>query len=296
MAGETWHTCLKPESHGTQQRCWRWSRFPQRVRDAMRCRDKPESWTARSVPKRHSGASRSNGGRRRSLDQALAVPGGGLVQKSIGAVSLVRRQKTGPIPQPVSRFVCLTWGNIEKVVVVWSLVIGSRNCLEKLRWEADSMRRGVSRPVIRLCCFLCPVCPPSAQPVIWGHPVTTADWAGVRGGRAGHRALRLGRRHPGFVSTSGAPKTPRVFWARCGPAPRPAPSSSAHEGSPPPRPARTRGPGGTVEHWCSLRGRAALPPSGPTTACATPITCLPPACLSRRRRRLLPLLPLPHSC
>jgi len=52
-------------------------------------------------------ASRSNGGRRRSLDQALAVPGGGLVQKSIGAVSLVRRQKTGPIPQPVSRFVCL---------------------------------------------------------------------------------------------------------------------------------------------------------------------------------------------
>jgi len=170
----------------------------------MRCRDKPESWTARSVPKRLSGASRSNGGRRRSLDQALAVPGSGLVQKSIGAVSLVRRQKTGPIPQPVSRFVCLTWGNIEKFVVVWSLVIGSRHCLEKLRWEADPMRRGVSRPVIRLCCFLCPVCPPPAQPVIWGHPVTTVDLAGVRGGRAGHRALLLGRRHPGFVSISGA--------------------------------------------------------------------------------------------
>jgi len=203
-AGETWHTCLKPESHGTQQRCWRWSRFSQRVRDAMRCRDKPESWTARSVPKRLAGASRSNGGRGRSLDQALTVPGGGLVQNSIGAVPLVRRQKTCPIPQPVSRFFCLTWGNIEKFVVVWSLVIGSRNCLEKLRWEADSMRRGFSRLVIILCCFLCPARPHPAQPVIWGHPATTADWAGVRGGRAGHRALRLGRRHRGFVSTSGA--------------------------------------------------------------------------------------------
>ena len=274
MAGETWHTWLKPESHGTQQRYWRWSRFPQRVRDAMRCRDKPESWTARSVPKRHSGASRSNGGRRRSLDQALAVPGGGLVQKSIGAVSLVRRQKTGPIPQPVSRFVCLTWGNIEKVVVVWSLVIGSRNCLEKLRWEADSMRRGVSRPVIRLCCFLCPVCPPPAQPVVWGgsrerrslQAVCIAAGEASPGARAAPRALS---------------KTPRVFWARFGPAPCPAPSSSAHERS--------------VEHWRSMRGLAALPPAGPKTACATPITCLPPECFSGRCRRLFPL-PLHHSC
>jgi len=41
------------------------------------------------------------------------------------------------------------------------------------------MRRGVGRPVIRLCCFLCPVCPPPAQPIIWGHPVTTADREGV---------------------------------------------------------------------------------------------------------------------
>jgi len=98
------------------------------------------------------------------------------------------------------------------------------------------MRRGVSRPVIRLCCFLCPVCPPPAQPVIWGHPVTTADWQGVGGGRAGHRrrcALLLGRRHPGVRVAPRAPsKTPRVFRAHCGPAPWPTPSSSAHEGYP----------------------------------------------------------------
>jgi len=254
----------------------------------MRCRDKPESWTARSVPKCLSGAFRSHGGRRPSLDQASAGPKGGLVQNSVGAVLLVRRQKTGPIPHPVSRFVCLTWGSIEKFVVVWSLVIGSRNCLEKLRWEADSMRRGVSRPVIRLCCFLCPVCPPPAQPVIEGHPVTTADWEGVSGGRAGHRrpcALRLGRRHPGFVSHLGRTQRHLVCFE---------PAASLRP-APPPRPARTRGPPGTVEHWRSLRGRAALPPSGPTTACATLITCLQPACLSKKRRRLLPL-PLPHSC
>jgi len=127
-AEETWHTSVKTESHGTQLRCWRWSRLPQRVRAAMRCREKPESWTARSVPKRLSGASRSNGGRRHSFDQASAGPAGGLVKNSIGAVFLVRRQKTGPIPHPVSRLVYLTWGNIEQFVVVWSLVIGSRNC------------------------------------------------------------------------------------------------------------------------------------------------------------------------
>jgi len=150
------------------------------------------------------------------------------------------------------------------------------------------MRRGVGRPVIRLCCFLCPVCPPPAQLVTWGHPVTTADWQGVGGGRAGHRnrcALRLGRRHPGFMSHL---RRPQRHLVCLGPAAglRPAP---------PPRPVPTRGPPGTVEHWRSLRGRAALPPSGPTTACATLITCLPPACQSGRRWRLLPL-PLRHSC
>jgi len=120
-------------------------------------------------PKRLSGAYRSNFGRRHSLDQASTGLAGKLVQNSIGAVLLVRRRKTSPIPDPVSRFVCLTWGNIEKFVVVWSLVIGSRNCLEKLRWEADSMRRGVSRPMIRLCCSLCPVCDgPSHNPHTWG--------------------------------------------------------------------------------------------------------------------------------
>jgi len=73
----------------------------------MRCREKPESGTARSVPKCLSGAFRSNGGRRHSLDQASAGPGGGLVQNTIGGVLLVRRQRTGPIPHPVSRFVYL---------------------------------------------------------------------------------------------------------------------------------------------------------------------------------------------
>jgi len=88
-AGEPWHTCVRPESHGTQQRCWRRSRSPQRVCDAMRCRDKPESRTARSVPNRLSGDSGSNRGRRaHSLDQASAGPECCLVQKSIGAVSL----------------------------------------------------------------------------------------------------------------------------------------------------------------------------------------------------------------
>jgi len=141
------------------------------------------------------------------------------------------------------------------------------------------MRRAVVRPVIRLCCFLCPVCPPPAQPVIWGHPVTTADWKGVRpffrtcwgrGGRAGHRRrcacvnpprlvccvarwIAAGEASPGVRVAPRAPsKTPRVFRARC--ALRPAP---------PPRSARARslGPPDTPEHRRSLRGRAALPPS-----------------------------------
>jgi len=88
------------------------------------------------------------------------------------------------------------------------------------------MRRGVGRPVVRLRCCLCPVCPPPVQPDIWGHPVTTADREGVRpfsrpgGAVEGARdtaggvresvrpascaaprgGLLLGRRHPGVVS------------------------------------------------------------------------------------------------
>jgi len=280
-AGETWHTCLRPESHGTQQRCWRWSRSPERVRDAMRCRDEPESRNARSVPNRRSVASRRNGGRRHGLDQASAGPEGELVQKSIGAVSLVRRQKTGPIPQPVSRFVCLTWGNIETIGCVWSLVIGSRVCFRNVQVGrgSDAARGQPARDHI----VLLPVsCVPPFRPT--GHLRSPRDHCGsgggatvfrTRSGRGGHaehrrRCARVspprflccatlwiaaGEASPGGrVAPSAPSKTHRVFRARC--ALRPAP---------PPLPARTRslGPPGTLEHWRSLRGRAALPPSLP---------------------------------
>jgi len=100
------------------------------------------------------------------------------------------------------------------------------------------MRRGVGRPVIRLCRFLCPVCPPLAQPVIWDDPVTTADWervlpfsepggaeAGARDTASGVRAsaqpascaalrggLWLGRRHPGVVSNLVRPQRDLVCF------------------------------------------------------------------------------------
>jgi len=115
------------------------------------------------------------------------------------------------------------------------------------------MRRGVGRPVIRMCCVLCPVCPLPAQPVIWGHPVGTADCEGVRGGRAGYRrrcALRLERRHPGFVSHLGRPRRHLVCLGLAAPCALPRPIVE-----------RARGPPGTLEHWSSLRGRAALLPS-----------------------------------
>ena len=46
---------------------------------------------------------------------------------------------------------------------------------EKVRLEADPMRPGVSRPVVRLCCFLCRVCPrpgvaPTRPTSHWGEP------------------------------------------------------------------------------------------------------------------------------
>ena len=126
---------------------------------------------------------------------------------------------------------------------------------EKIRWEADPMRRGVGRPVIRLCCFLCPVCPPPAQPVIWGHPVTTADREGVRpfsgpGGAVGARGtpqavcarqsapLRVLRRAVdcgwggvtrGSCRTSCALEDTSCVSGPLRSAPCPGPSSSAHE-------------------------------------------------------------------
>jgi len=192
----------------------------------MRCGDEPESRTARSVPNRLSVASRSNGGRRHGLDQASAGPEGGLVQKSIGAVPLVRRQKTGPIPQPVSRFVCLTWGNIENIGCVWSLVIGSRVCFRKnqVGGGSDAARGRPARDQI----VLLPVsCVPPSRPT--GHLGPPRDHCGsgggatlfrTRWGRGGARdtaggvrasvrpascaaprgGLRLGGRHPEVVS------------------------------------------------------------------------------------------------
>jgi len=179
-AGEPWHTCVRPESHGTQQRCWRRSRSPQRVCDAMRCRDKPESRTARSVPNRLLGASGSNRGRRaHSLDQASAGPECCLVQKSIGAVSLARRQKTGPIPQPVSPFVCLTWGNNETFVCVWSLVVRSRVCFRK--YQVGGGFDAASSCPARDQIVLLPVsCVPPSRPT--GHLGPPRDHCGLEGG------------------------------------------------------------------------------------------------------------------
>jgi len=130
-------------------------------------------------------------------------------------------------------------------------------------------------------------CLPPSRPT--GHLGPPCNHCGLGGGalRArGSPRIAAGEASPGVRVHLGRPRRHLMCF---GPAAglRPAP---------PPRPTRTRGPPGTVEHWRSLQGRAALPPSGPTSACATPITCFPPACLSGRRRRLLPLLPLPHSC
>jgi len=254
----------------------------------MRCRDEPESRTTRFVPNRLSVASKSNGGRRHGLDQASAGPEGGLVQKSIRAVSLVRRQKTGPIPQPVSRFVCLTWGNIENIGCVGSLVIGSRVCFRKTQVGGgpDAARGWPARDQIVLLPVSC--VPPSRTTGHLGPPRDHCGSGGGatlfrnrwgRGGRAGHRRrcarvgpprfvccaarwIAAGEASPGGCVAPRAPsKTPRVFWARC--ALRPAP---------PLRPARKRslGPPGTLEHWRSLRERDALPPSLPNDRlCAT---------------------------
>ena len=205
---------------------------------------------------RLSVASRRNGGRRHGLDQASAGPEGGLVQKSIVAVSLVRRQKTSPIPQPVARFVCLTWGNIENIGCVWSLVIGSRVCFRKhqVGGGSDAARGRPARDQI----VLLPVsCVPPCRPT--GHLGPPRDHCGSGGGatlfrtrcgregRAGHR-MRCARSIPprfvccsarwiaaeeaspgGRVAPRAPSKTPRVFRARC--ALRPAP---------PPLPVRTR--------------------------------------------------------
>jgi len=247
----------------------------------MRCRDEPESRTARSVPNRLSVASRSNGGRRHGLDQASAGPEGGLEKKSIGAVWLVRRQKPGPIQQPVSRFVCLTWGNIENIGCVWSLVIGSRVCFRKMQVGGGSDAAG-GRPARGQIALLPVSCvPPSRSTGYLGPPrdhcgsgggATLFQTRWGRGGRAGHRRrcarvspprfvccaarwIAAGEASPGGRVAPRAPsKTPRVFRARGVLRPSPAPS-----------PARTRSlrPPGTLEHWRSLRGRAALPPSLP---------------------------------
>ena len=257
-AGETCHTGLRPESHGTQQRCWRRSRSPERVRGAIRCRDRPELRTARSVPSRLSGASRSNGGRRHSFDQTSAGPAGGLVQNSIGEVSLVRRQKTGPIPQPVSRFVCLTRGKLETFVVVWSLVIGSRGCFRKpqVGGESDAARGRPARDQI----LLLPVsCVPPFR--LTGHlgPPRGHCGLGGRAWRAGSPPLAVciaaGEASSGVRVTPRAPsKTPRVLRARC--ALRPAP---------PHRPVGTRSPGHgrALEQLAGARRPPALSPQRP---------------------------------
>ena len=67
-------------------------------------------------------------------------------------------------------------GEILKVLDAYGVLSLARGFVsENIRWEADPMRRGVGRPAIRLCCFLGRVRPHPAQPVIWGHPMTTAD-------------------------------------------------------------------------------------------------------------------------
>ena len=182
---------------------------------------------------------------------------------------------------------------------------------ENIRWEADPMRRGVGQPVTRLCCFLCPVCPPAAQPVIWGHPVTTADREGVRpfsgpGGAVGARGtpqavcarqsapLRVLRRAVdcgwgGVTRVVSHLVRPQRHLVCFGPA--------ALCALPRPLVQRARGPWDPRARSSTGAACGGAPPSrplSPTTACAPPITCLPPACLSVRRRRLPPL-PLPLS-
>jgi len=105
-AGRTSHTGLLTVSHGTQLRCWRRSRSPQRGRDAMRCRDKPVPRTARSIQIRFPVATRINGGRRLPFGQASAGPEGGLMKISIEAASVVRRKQRCAVPRPVSRSAC----------------------------------------------------------------------------------------------------------------------------------------------------------------------------------------------
>jgi len=78
--------------------------------------------------------------------------------------------------------------------------------------------------------------PPSRPTGHWGPP---RDHCGLGGGwwraRGSPQAVCIaaGEASPGVRVAPRAPsKTPRVFRARCGPASCPAPSSSAHEGSP----------------------------------------------------------------
>jgi len=52
----------------------------------------------------------------------------GWCKTSLGQCCWSDAKKTGAIRHPVSRFVRLTWRIIETFIVVWSLVIGSRNC------------------------------------------------------------------------------------------------------------------------------------------------------------------------